>query len=380
MILPSAMSIATHTAAITGLTNVCMAQVAPITAITNVRVFDGQRICPPSTVIINGEFIGSLDMIPTETLDAQGGILLPGLIDSHIHLTGRDDLSQLAEYGITTGFDMATWPIELLDSLREEKGVTDILGSGIPATSPGSAHSKIPTMPKEALVANASEAKKFVDDRVAEGADYIKVVADVPGPDQETINALVSNAHLNQKLVVVHAINVIATQMAQIAGADVITHAPLDGVMSDAEVHQMVKDSRISIPTLVMMNVTAISKGLDLENACKTVVALHRSGVPILAGTDANSAPGVPAQVSHGISLHEELELLVRCGMSTTEALRAATSVPAKHFGLCDRGVIQPGYRADLVLIGGNPIENITATKSIQKVWIAGQEFKRSQV
>ena len=257
MILPSAMSIATHTAAITGLT-----KVAPITAITNVRVFDGQKICPPSTVIINGEFIGSLDMIPTETLDAQGGILLPGLIDSHIHLTGRDDLSQLAEYGITTGFDMATWPIELLDSLREEKGVTDILGSGIPATSPGSAHSKIPTMPKEALVANASEAKKFVDDRVAEGADYIKVVADVPGPDQETINALVSNAHLNQKLVVVHAINVIATQMAQIAGADVITHAPLDGVMSDAEVHQMVKDNRISIPTLVMMNVTAISKGL----------------------------------------------------------------------------------------------------------------------
>jgi hypothetical protein len=52
-------------------------------------------------------------------------------------------------------------------------------------------------MSQEALVANAPKVKKFVDNLVAEGGDYIKVVADVPGPDQETINALVSNAHLN---------------------------------------------------------------------------------------------------------------------------------------------------------------------------------------
>ncbi|KAJ5617362.1 hypothetical protein N7537_002476 [Penicillium hordei] len=149
--------------------------------------------------------------------------------------------------------------------------------------------------------------------------------------------------------------------------------------MSDAEVYQMVKDNRISILMLVMMNVTALSKCLDFESACKTVVALHRAGVSILAGTDANSVPGVPAKVSYGISLYEELELLVRCGMSTTEALRPATSVAAKYFGVCDCGFIQPGYRADLVLIGGNPVENITATKSIQTVWIAGQELKHSQ-
>lgn len=355
-----------------------MRQNAPIIAITNVRVFDGQKICTPSTVIINGEFIGSPDMIPTERLDAQGCILLPGLVDSHIHLTGFENLTQMIEYGVTTAFDMATWPIGLLNSLRGQKGVTDILACGLPAIGPGSVHSKIPTMPREALVANASEAGRFVNDRVVEGADYIKAVADVPGLDQETLNALVVNAHQNQKIVIVHAVNLIATQMGQNAGADIITHAPLDGVMSDREVHQMVESKRISIPTLIMMKGTAHSKGLNFDNACKTVAALHSAGVPILAGTDANSAPGVPSQVSHGISLHEELELLVRCGLSTTEALRAATNVPAKYFGLHDRGVIKPGYRADLVLIRGNPIEDITATRSIQKVWIAGQEVTRS--
>lgn len=355
-------------------------QATSITALTNVRVFDGRRICDPSTVIINGEFIGTSDMIPTETIDARGAILLPGLIDAHIHLTGPEDLAQMAGYGITTALDMATWPIEHLRSLRGQKGVTDIRACGLPATAPGSVHSHIPTMPREALVVNAAEAKKFVDDRLAEGADYIKIVADVPGPDQESMNALVKNAHQNDKLVVAHAVSLIATHMAQIAGADAITHAPLDGVMSDSEVQQMVEDKRISIPTLVMMDGAAKGKkNLDFENSRKTVAALHHAGVPILAGTDANRAPGVPAQITHGVSIHDELELLVSCGLSTTEALQAATSLPAKYFGLHDRGVIQPGYRADLVLVGGNPIEDIKGTRSIQKIWIAGQEFTHSQ-
>ncbi|EZG45115.1 amidohydrolase, partial [Gregarina niphandrodes] len=95
-------------------------------AITNVRVFDGDKICEPSIVIIKGELIGSSEMVPTETVDAQGGVLLPGLIDCHIHLTGTDDLVRMTEYGVTTAFDMATWPAELLKSLRGQKGLTDI--------------------------------------------------------------------------------------------------------------------------------------------------------------------------------------------------------------------------------------------------------------
>jgi imidazolonepropionase-like amidohydrolase len=118
---------------------------------------------------------------------------------------------------------------------------------------------------------------------------------------------------------------------------------------------------------------------LDFENARKTVAALHLAGVPVLAGTDSNMSPGVPANLAHGISLHEELELLVSCGLSTTEALRAATSLPAQYFGLHDRGVIQPGYRADLILVQDDPTEDIKATRSLQRVWIAGHEFKLPQ-
>jgi imidazolonepropionase-like amidohydrolase len=82
----------------------------------------------------------------------------------------------------------------------------------------------------------------------------------------------------------------------------------------------------------------------------------------------------VPAAISHGISLHHELELLVDAGLSTLDALRAATSRPAHYFGLADRGLIEPGRRADLVLIEGNPLQDITATKSIRRIWCAGVE------
>jgi imidazolonepropionase-like amidohydrolase len=69
------------------------------------------------------------------------------------------------------------------------------------------------------------------------------------------------------------------------------------------------------------------------------------------------------------------MELLVEAGLSTIQALQAATSLPAKYFGLTDRGVIAPGMRADLLLIDGDPIADIKATRKIKKVWLAGVEF-----
>lgn len=347
-----------------------------VIALSNVRVFDGNVIQEPSTVIIDGEFIGTPETVPTHTIDAQGSVLLPGLIDSHIHLASPEDLKQMAKYGVTTALDMGTWPVELLSSMRGRKGVTDIRSAGLPATAEGSPHSHIPSLPRDALVDGPADAERFVAARMADEVDYIKVVPDVPGPDQETLNALVNAAHRSGKLVVAHAISTIATCMAQTAGVDVITHAPVDGVMTDQEVAQMLNEKRISIPTLIMMkNGTSLQEGADYDNSRKTVSALHRAGVPILAGSDGNEAEGVPANIKLGIGLHEELELLVESGLSATEALRAATCQPAKYFGLHDRGRIEPGRRADLVLVAGNPVEDIKSITRIEKVWIAGQEI-----
>jgi hypothetical protein len=92
----------------------------------------------------------------------------------------------------------------------------------------------------------------------------------------------------------------------------------------------------------------------------------------MMAGTDAIN-PGT----AHGASIHRELELLVAAGLSPTESLAAATSVPASIFRLSDRGRITPGLRADLVLVDSDPTSDIKATRKIVGVWKQGHAIDR---
>jgi amidohydrolase family protein len=107
------------------------------------------------------------------------------------------------------------------------------------------------------------------------------------------------------------------------------------------------------------------------------VAALHRAGVGILAGTDGPGNCLVP-----GASLHEELENLVRAGLSPLEALRAATLEPARFMGLTDSlGTIKRGNVADLVLLEANPLHDIRNTRLVAGViadgrWISKKEIR----
>ena len=98
---------------------------------------------------------------------------------------------------------------------------------------------------------------------------------------------------------------------------------------------------------------------------------LFRS-VTILVGTDVSAGT-----TYHGASVHRELELLVQAGLEPIAALAAATSNIARAFGLDDRGMIAPGKRADLLLVRGDPTQDITATRDIIDVWRGGVRFDR---
>lgn len=345
------------------------------TAITNVQVFDGTQLTRPTTVVIDGERFGT-DTAGAFAVDGHGGILLPGLIDAHVHLTKLEDLQRLAKAGITTALDMAAWPPDLVNSLRHQRGLPDIRSAGIPLTCPGSRHSHIPTLPDDALVSGTTQAGDFVTRRITEGSDYIKLIADEPGPEQQVLNVTIEEAKKHNKLTVAHAAAYRPVQMAQEAKVHVLTHVPLDAQVTEADANMMASENRICIPTLTMMEGIALLKrpGTDYTHADQSVRTMHRAGVVILAGTDANDTPGSPSPIAHGASLHDELELLVKAGLSTVEALRSATYLAARHFGLHDRGVIGPSLRADAVLIDGDPIQDINATRRVQKVWCAGVE------
>jgi imidazolonepropionase-like amidohydrolase len=356
-------------------------------ALTNVRVFDGRELRGPTTVVIEGGIVGD-DSAGARIIDAGGATLLPGLIDAHVHLLTEGHLQQLADFAVTTALDMGAWPPSMVDSLRDRTGMADMRSAGIPATSAGSSHSHLPGWPAEEMVDGPAGAAQFVTDRIAEGADYIKLIVDTPGPDQEILDALVAASHRHGKLTVAHAVSTAALDMALLAGVDMITHAPLDRPLTESTTARILAQGCVSIPTLTMMKgvvdrIAAVAAsqpegvpaaGPSYESARGSVAELHRAGVPILAGTDANAGPGIPFSPRHGESLHDELELLIEAGLSNVEALRAATVLPAQHFGLHDRGVIEPGRRADLVLIDGDPIADIRATRQIRRVWCAGVE------
>ncbi|KAI9830816.1 MAG: hypothetical protein M1819_005341 [Sarea resinae] len=345
------------------------------TALINVRVFDGYRLLDPGTVVIDGDRIG-FDSTGAYVVDGHGGVLLPGLIDAHAHISAVEQLTEMRNYGVTTVMDMECFPPSLLAQLREkagQNGLTDLLSAGVAATYHRAG------FPPLGNVETAADAPQWVADRVSEGSDYIKVIAENlpsdPKIDPAVINAVVASAHQLGKLTVAHATSMPGWKVAHDAQVNMITHVPLSGRIEGEMVSNIASGQRCVIPTLTMMEALAKKMGAlsaDYNNARHSVRNLHEAHIPILAGTDANTTPNAPAAPAHGETLHHELELLVNAGLSTVDALRAATILPAQKFGLWDRGLICPGKRADLLLVSGDPIKDIRATRSIQQVWVAG--------
>jgi imidazolonepropionase-like amidohydrolase len=114
-----------------------------------------------------------------------------------------------------------------------------------------------------------------------------------------------------------------------------------------------------------------------VEKELEVVNAMHRAGVPFLAGTD--TPPGV--YIFPGFSLHEELQRFVAAGFTPLEALQTATLNPARFLGMEDRlGTVEKGKLADLVLLDANPLEDIRNTQKIAAVVVNGRYFSRSDL
>ena len=264
-------------------------------------------------------------------------------------------------------------------------------------------------------ITSPDQAQEFVDARIAEGSDYIKIIHDdgstwtwtnkrVPMLDTATMHALVEAAHKRGKLAIVHALSEQQARDAIEAGADGLAHIFVGDAVTADFGHFAAAHHAFVIPTLstvywdcgksegpailadpqlgpfiapefhqrLEMAKPDASKNHFCNGTDEAIHQLLRERVPLLAGTDA-PVPGT----TYGASVHCELALLVRDGMTPIQALAAATSVPARIFRLSDRGAIKPGMRADLVLVQGDPTENILDTRKIVAVWKRGVRVQR---
>jgi imidazolonepropionase-like amidohydrolase len=332
-------------------------------AITNVKVFDGNALTDERTVVIDYGVIS--DATTTDrTVDGQHGTLLPGFIDSHVHLLNVAELEQGTQWGCTTMLDMGSQSMALTDSLRHRQGLADIRGAGNSASAPGGMQTTRMGFPASSAVTSPADASRFVAERVLDGADYIKVIVEDPhimgsaALDGATIAALVEAAHQAGLKVIAHVTTRAALSNAADAGVDILTHAPLDADVDDTLARSLATRGIVSVPTLIAMRTVASiaamterlkAHGVDVDyaHARSTVSAFHQAGITILAGTDAYQGPAAPASIPHGEALHDELGLLV-----------------------------EAGRRADLLLIEGDPTQDIAATRAIRGVWVAGVQVR----
>lgn len=395
-----------------------------ITAIINAKIFDGENLITETTVIIKDGIIQSVGGdIPADAIviDAAGATLLPGLIDSHTH-TNMDGLRDALKFGITTELAMnGRWSERNRNRVANRNDVADVRAPGMGVVPPGGHPSQYLANSSNLLlrwffsfpfVSTPEDAVKHIAKQVADGADYIKIFIEdgtivgypnLPTPRDDTIRAAVSEAHKHGKMALFHATTLAAAEQSIAAGADGLVHLFID-VPHTPEIINAIKHSgAFVVPTLALSYsaignnaaslasdervssrlskdwLAALSRSTNtfpqgnLEDIFATVRALHEAGVDILAGSDvtAEPLPGLGG-LAHGVSLHHELQMLVLAGLTPIEALRAATSVPARRFNLTDRGRIIPGARADLLLVDGDPLANISDTLSIRDVWRGG--------
>jgi imidazolonepropionase-like amidohydrolase len=351
----------------------------------DVRVFDGNYIHEKQNIIIAGSKI-SMEGNSIDIIDCKGLTVLPGLIDSHIHIDNIENIHSSNLMGITTMLDMGTRDVSTVNNAKHIFGVENLLSCYKAGSSKGSYHDVKMGYP---VVDNEKTAKLFVEEQIKYGADYIKIILDdpkVPGAGKtnpDTITAIVKHAHNHRKLVIAHTVADSSYLLAVDNGVDILTHVPMGELLSKETISLMKSRNVSVIPTLVMMKglFDAFSKlpippPWEYDFARKNVISLKENNIQLLAGTDANNDPNSPYKMEYGNSLYKEFDLLIEAKLSPIEVLKSATSIPAKIFDLKERGEIKNGYRADLLLVDGDPTRDINCLKNIKAVWKSGIRIK----
>ncbi|MBB6228714.1 imidazolonepropionase-like amidohydrolase [Polymorphobacter multimanifer] len=377
----------------------------PVTAITGAMVFDGTGAAPTAaTVWIEDGRIKALGpdvKVPrgATRIDARGKALLPGFLDVHTHWTpggAPNTTPQIAtayvKAGVTTVNDFHQQP-ESYAPRREwlKQLATPHVHFAARVSTPGGHGADWGDQSTTIWVSTPEAARAAVQSLDAYKPDLIKAFADGwrygtspdnTSMDEWTLQALSQEAHKRGWPVLTHTVTVERGLVAARGEVDSLAHGLQDRPISAAEVAAIKASGMAMAPTLAVYNpdkpratpvdpadpryVQSVRKfGYALQN----VKALFDAGVPIALGTDAGM-PGTP----HGVSTLQEMELLVKAGLSPAQALVAGTATSARVMRLDgDRGTISPGKRADIVLIDGKPWDQIADVHKISHVFIDGR-------
>jgi len=373
-------------------------------ALTGATVIDGtgRAAIDDATIVVRDGRIAAVGpragvAVPSgvRAIDVRGKTIVPGFWDMHAHASQIEWFPAYLAAGVTTVRDMGgerAYLVGVRDALAANHGPRLLLAGLVDGDTPNAFGS---------VTAGTPEAGRAVVDRYhADRFEQMKLYS-LLQPD--VVTAIVNRAHELGMTVTGHVPTSLGIQRAVEAGMDHVAHMPVSGDPQSPDTRAVIEllakrhvvvdptlpwnellgrapetpveeiePGLAKLPPALVMNYRSVTNNTDAATARSrttrtlvTVKALHDAGVPIVAGTDG----AVP-----GFSVLRSIELAVQAGLTPMEALRTATSIPAKAMNLdSEVGTIEPGKRADLVVLDANPLTDISNIRRTRWVVVGGR-------
>ena len=396
----------------------------------NVVPMDRERVIPRTTVIVTDGVIASIGIMAklpagTPVVDGKGAWLVPGLADMHNHVTSRDDLSLLLANGVTTMLNMGEATNAFAGRTRIAVNKGEVPGPQIFTAlavdgDPQYGHLVIKT---------PTDARAIVGIAKSNGYSFLKVYTNLSA---EAFAALAKEAKAQGIGIVGHNVAAVGLAKQLSAGQAMVAHVeeffygffpqppaddqqapPADARIADAIALVKARGTFVTSDLFTYRTIAAqfgkpemvkaylaapearyLSPGdridwarsgyqkktVDLSRRVafegRFVKSMADAGVPLIAGGDAPSIPGLVP----GFALHDEIDAMLTAGLTPWQALSAATRTPGEFIaktvpGAAKFGVVAPGYRADLLLVAENPLEKPATLRAPLGVMASGRWY-----
>ena len=332
-------------------------------------------------------------------VDLTGKTVMPAVVNAHVHLSTvadelSDQLRHMAYYGagavLSLGLDGDDVGLRMRNELVSNGARSRSAGRGITSSEPG--RSEVPHW-----VTTETEARAAVRELAAQEVDFVKIWVDDRGGQYERLSpdlygAVIDEAHANGLRVTAHIFRLEDAKGLLRAGIDAFAHGVRDMDVDDELVELWTaRPDVVLVPNLPGPGVAVVLSWLsgtvaadrlaEMQAAqvdrpaaqasfgiqARNLARLNAAGVTIAFGTDGN----IPWAV------HQELEDMVRTGMTPAEVIVAATSTSADLMEIPDMGSVAAGMSADFMVLDANPLDDITNTRRISAVYLRGIEVDR---
>ncbi|MEM7501016.1 MAG: amidohydrolase family protein [Pseudomonadota bacterium] len=419
----------------------CAEERAPLPAdavIHNITVVDvevGETLPNSAVVVADGKISAIVDQARVQNyaaktlIDGRGGFVMSALADAHVHLQSYSELQNFVLHGVGLVVNMSGGQQHL--EMRDAIATKRVLGPRVVTMGP-TLDGDPSTNPLFVSV-NAESVGNVVDWIADQNYDGVKVYQQMDaGTLSATIGAasrrgLITTGHVSREIGVERALSAgqryvahgeelafeafdessrrydlsavepLAAELSQVGATVTPMLAYLQNIprqVNDLDTYLDTEQMRL-VPVAARMSFDRrqgwFANREDPDGFTKQITSLVRfvavlttelqqRGVPLVLGTDAGFGGAIP-----GYGVHEELESLVEAGLTEVAALRSATLDVGKYLKRIDAdgtswGLVKPGYAADLVLLGANPLDDIRATRAITGMMLDGRWIDRSEL